>query len=114
VLAGVLPRVLTGLAAVLDDPAYNLVVHAGPVGDPAADAWYRWHITIYPRVTTVGGLEIATGVAVNPSTPEQTAGVLRARLADGHGDGGDRDDSDGRDGGSGRAAPDGPSSSPLR
>jgi UDPglucose--hexose-1-phosphate uridylyltransferase len=91
VLAGVLPRVLAGLAAVLDDPAYNLVVHAGPVGDPAADAWYRWHITIYPRVTTIGGLEIATGVAVNPSTPEQTAAILRAQLADGGGNRGDRD-----------------------
>ncbi len=99
VLAGVLPRVLAGLAAVLDDPAYNLVVHAGPVGDPAADAWYRWHITIYPRVTTIGGLEIATGVAVNPSTPEQTAGILRAHLGDG---------------GDGVAASNGPSSSPLR
>ncbi|GIH20976.1 galactose-1-phosphate uridylyltransferase [Rugosimonospora africana] len=81
VLAGTLPRVLAGLAAVLDDPAYNLVVHAGPVGDPAAEDWYRWHLTIYPRVTTVGGLEIATGVAVNPSTPEQTAGALRAEIA---------------------------------
>ncbi|HEY2670891.1 MAG TPA: hypothetical protein VGJ07_11015 [Rugosimonospora sp.] len=80
-LAGTLPAVLAGLAAVLDDPAYNLVVHAGPTGDADAGRWYRWHITIYPRVTTVGGLEIATGVAVNPSTPEQTAPVLRRAVA---------------------------------
>ncbi|GAA5197508.1 galactose-1-phosphate uridylyltransferase [Rugosimonospora acidiphila] len=80
-LAATLPRVLSGLAAVLDDPAYNLVVHAGPVGDPTGHRWYRWHLTIYPRLTTVGGLEFATGVSVNPSPPESTAPVLRQAIA---------------------------------
>jgi UDPglucose--hexose-1-phosphate uridylyltransferase len=80
-LAGVLPRVLAGLAAVLDDPAYNLVVHAGPTRDPAAADWYRWHVTLYPRVTTPGGLELATGVAVNPTAPEATAPALREALS---------------------------------
>jgi UDPglucose--hexose-1-phosphate uridylyltransferase len=80
-LAGILPRVLAGIATVLDDPAYNLVVHAGPVDDPAAHDWYRWHVTIYPRVTTPGGLEIATGATVNPSDPGQAAATLRHALA---------------------------------
>jgi UDPglucose--hexose-1-phosphate uridylyltransferase len=80
-LAGTLPRVLAGLSAVLDDPPYNLVVHAGPSDEPGAHPWYRWHLTIYPRVTTPGGLEIATGVAVNPSAPEQTATLLRQAIA---------------------------------
>jgi UDPglucose--hexose-1-phosphate uridylyltransferase len=73
--------VLAGLAEVLDDPAYNLVIHAGPANDPDAPDWYRWHIAIYPRVTTFGGLEIATGVAVNSTTPEDTAPALRRALA---------------------------------
>lgn len=81
-VARVLPRVLTGLAAVLDDPAYNLVVHTGPTNDPAARDWYRWHLAIYPRVTTAGGLELATGVAVNPTTPEEAAPALRSALPD--------------------------------
>jgi UDPglucose--hexose-1-phosphate uridylyltransferase len=73
-LAETLPRVLAGIAEVLDDPAYNMVVHPGP---PDAGEWYRWHVVVYPRVTTLAGLEIATGVAVNPATPEDTAPALR-------------------------------------
>jgi UDPglucose--hexose-1-phosphate uridylyltransferase len=80
-MARTLPRVLAGLAAVLDDPPYNLVVHAGPTDDPGAHDWYRWHIALYPRVTTPGGLEIATGVAVNPAAPEDTAPALRRAIA---------------------------------
>ena len=68
------------LAEVRDDPAYNLVVHAGPVTDPAAHRWYRWHITLYPRVGRRAGLELATGLGVNPAVPEQTAPALRAAL----------------------------------
>ncbi|GAA1809037.1 galactose-1-phosphate uridylyltransferase [Planosporangium flavigriseum] len=80
-MARVLPRVLTGLATVLDDPAYNLVFHSGPTDTPTARDWYRWHVAIYPRVTTRGGLELATGVAVNPTAPEETAPALRRALS---------------------------------
>ncbi len=80
-VAGVLPAVLAGLAAVRDDPAYNLVVHAGPAGDPAAGEWYRWHIGLYPRVTRRAGLEIATGLTVNPTRPEDTAPQLREAVS---------------------------------
>jgi UDPglucose--hexose-1-phosphate uridylyltransferase len=79
-VARTLPRLLAGLATVLDDPAYNLIVHTGPPNSPTAHDWYRWHITVYPRVTMPGGLEIATGVAVNPTTPEDTAPALRRAL----------------------------------
>lgn len=75
-VARLLPRVVAGLAVVRDDPAYNLVVHAGP-----AD-WYRWHIGLYPRVGRRAGLEIATGLGVNPTVPEQTAPQLRAAMRD--------------------------------
>jgi UDPglucose--hexose-1-phosphate uridylyltransferase len=76
-LATLLPRVLTALAEVLDDPAYNLVLHTGP---PVDGGWYRWHLSIHPRVTTPGGLEIDTGVVVNPTAPEDTAAALRGAL----------------------------------
>jgi UDPglucose--hexose-1-phosphate uridylyltransferase len=81
-VARTLPPVLAALATVLDDPAYNLVVQAGPADDDDADRWYQWHLSLYPRVTTVGGLELATGLLVNPKPPEETAPVLRAALAD--------------------------------
>jgi UDPglucose--hexose-1-phosphate uridylyltransferase len=76
-VARLLPRVAAGLAAVRDDPAYNLVVHAGPAG---AAAWYRWHVGLYPRVSRRAGLEIATGLGVNPTVPELTAFQLRAAM----------------------------------
>jgi UDPglucose--hexose-1-phosphate uridylyltransferase len=80
-LARALPRVVAALARVRDDPAYNLVVHAGPAGDPGAARWYRWHVGLYPRVNRRAGLEIATGLGVNPTVPEQTAPVLRGALS---------------------------------
>jgi UDPglucose--hexose-1-phosphate uridylyltransferase len=80
-LAGVLPRVAAGLAAVAGDPAYNLVLHAGPLHDDSATSWYRWHVGLYPRVTRRAGLEIATGLGVNPTVPEETAPLLRRAVA---------------------------------
>jgi UDPglucose--hexose-1-phosphate uridylyltransferase len=80
-VARALPAVTAALAAVRDDPAYNLVVHAGPAADESANAWYRWHIGLYPRVSRRAGLEFATGLGVNPTVPEHTAPVLRQALA---------------------------------
>jgi UDPglucose--hexose-1-phosphate uridylyltransferase len=80
-MADVLPRVAAGLAAVRGDPAYNLVVHAGPVGDEAAARWYRWYVGLYPRVSRRAGLELATGLGINPTVPEQTAPALRRAMA---------------------------------
>jgi UDPglucose--hexose-1-phosphate uridylyltransferase len=81
-MAGVLPRVAAGLAAVADDPAYNLVLHAGPPHDDTAASWYRWHVGLYPRLTRRAGLEIATGLGVNPTVPEETAPLLRRAVAE--------------------------------
>lgn len=79
-MSRLLPAVASALAAVRDDPAYNLVVHAGPADDPEAGRWYRWHIGLYPRVSRRAGLEIATGLGVNPTVPEKTAPALKAAL----------------------------------
>jgi UDPglucose--hexose-1-phosphate uridylyltransferase len=79
-VARTLPGVLAALATVLDDPAYNLVAHGGPADVPDAGRWYQWHLSLYPRVTTFGGLELDTGLAVNPRAPEETAPVLREAM----------------------------------
>jgi UDPglucose--hexose-1-phosphate uridylyltransferase len=79
-LASALPRVLAALAATAGDPAYNLVFHAGPADDPDAGRWFQWHADLYPRVTTLGGLELATDLAVNPTSPELTAPAMREHL----------------------------------
>jgi UDPglucose--hexose-1-phosphate uridylyltransferase len=77
-VAGTLPAVASALASVRDDPAYNLVVHAGPATDPDARRWYRWYIGLYPRVNRRAGLELATGLRVNPTVPERTAPLMKA------------------------------------
>jgi UDPglucose--hexose-1-phosphate uridylyltransferase len=38
---------------------------------------YRWHLTIFPRITIWAGFEYATGIPVNPMLPEVTAKFLR-------------------------------------
>jgi len=78
----VLPAVLRGLADVLGDPAYNLTVHAVP-SDVDADRWWQWHVAIYPRTTTFAGLELATGLLVNPTVPEETAPALAKAISAG-------------------------------
>ncbi|GAA1844569.1 galactose-1-phosphate uridylyltransferase [Asanoa iriomotensis] len=82
-VARALPPLLRGLADVLDDPAYNLVVHAGPadVEDREVARWWQWHVEIQPRTTTFAGLELATGLLVNPSRPEETAPALAKAMS---------------------------------
>lgn len=77
-LATVLPSALAALAEAAGDPAYNLFFHAGPADVPDAGRWFQWHVELYPRITTVGGLELATGVMVNPTSPELTASAMRS------------------------------------
>ena len=38
---------------------------------------YHWHLELLPRITKVGGLELATGVSVNVVPPNQSAEFLR-------------------------------------
>jgi UDPglucose--hexose-1-phosphate uridylyltransferase len=78
-LAGVLRLVLAALSTALDDPDYNLIVHSAPPGDEKR-GYFVWHIRIMPRLATPAGFELATGMAINASLPEQTAGVLRAAV----------------------------------
>ena len=41
---------------------------------------FCWHIDVVPRLTPAGALELGTGLAHNPVTPEQAAAELRALL----------------------------------
>jgi UDPglucose--hexose-1-phosphate uridylyltransferase len=75
-LAPVLRSVLAGLSGALDDPDYNLVVQSAPIGDEHLD-YFVWHVRIVPRLSTPAGFELGSGMAVNPSLPEETADTLR-------------------------------------
>jgi UDPglucose--hexose-1-phosphate uridylyltransferase len=76
--AEALRQVLAALAATLDGPPYNLVLHTAPLREQV-DATYHWHWEIHPRLREIAGLELGTGLPVNPVSPEDAVEELLAR-----------------------------------
>jgi UDPglucose--hexose-1-phosphate uridylyltransferase len=75
-LAKALKNLLVRQDRVLDNPAYNLVLHTSPVQDPNND-YYHWHIEVMPKLTKMAGFEWGTGFYINPTPPEEAAKFLR-------------------------------------
>lgn len=75
--AETLRKVLRLLAAALDGPAYNLVLHTAPLHE-RVDETYHWHWEIHPRLRHIAGLELGTGLPVNPVSPEDAVEELLA------------------------------------
>ena len=73
-----LRQVLARLAASLDGPPYNLVLHTAPLREQV-DATYHWHWEIHPRLREIAGLELGTGLPVNPVSPEDAVEELLGR-----------------------------------
>ena len=63
------------LVGTLDGPAYNLVLHTAPLRE-RVDETFHWHWEIHPRLRDIAGLEIGTGLPVNPVSPEEAAAEL--------------------------------------
>jgi UDPglucose--hexose-1-phosphate uridylyltransferase len=63
------------LLASLGGPAYNLILHSAPLRERVEDT-YHWHWEIHPRLREIAGLELGTGLPVNPIAPEQVAHEL--------------------------------------
>jgi UDPglucose--hexose-1-phosphate uridylyltransferase len=76
--AEALRQVLARLAASLDGPPYNLVLHTAPLKE-RVDATYPWHWEIHPRLREIAGLELGTGLPVNPVSPEDAVEELLGR-----------------------------------
>jgi UDPglucose--hexose-1-phosphate uridylyltransferase len=53
--------------------AYNLVFHSAPY---RATGTFHWHVHILPKLTTVAGFELGTGVLINIVAPEAAAEQL--------------------------------------
>jgi UDPglucose--hexose-1-phosphate uridylyltransferase len=68
-------RQVLGRLAWLDGPPHNLVLHAAPLRE-RVDATYHWHWEIHPRLREIAGLEIGTGLPVNPVSPEEAVDEL--------------------------------------
>lgn len=70
-------RALHALVVQLGDVPYNLMFHSAPYrvsGD------YHWHLHILPKVTTLGGFELGSGVMINVVPPEIAAEGLQASI----------------------------------
>ncbi|HEU4919665.1 MAG TPA: hypothetical protein VFT20_07970 [Candidatus Limnocylindrales bacterium] len=77
--AEALRQVLGRLAATLDGPPHNLVLHTSPLREQV-DATYHWHWEIHPRLREIAGLELGTGLPVNPVSPEDAVEELLGRV----------------------------------
>ncbi|MBI5014045.1 MAG: galactose-1-phosphate uridylyltransferase [Deltaproteobacteria bacterium] len=85
-LASALRDVLGRLRSTLEDPPYNLALHASPpphprpgrpgLWDSLALDWH-WHLEIAPRLTRIAGFEWSSGFYINPVAPEEAARYLR-------------------------------------
>jgi UDPglucose--hexose-1-phosphate uridylyltransferase len=75
-LAEAIKAVMARIDWALERPAYNLVLHTGPLNGEG-DAAFHWHLELVPRVTRYSGLELGSGMYRNPVSPEEAARVLR-------------------------------------
>jgi UDPglucose--hexose-1-phosphate uridylyltransferase len=82
--ASVLKSSLSKIRLLLDDPPYNMVLHTAPYRHGAQKGnWdtierdYHWYFQISPRLTKDAGFEWGTGIYINPTPPEEAAGLLR-------------------------------------
>jgi len=66
------------VGAALRTPPYNLVLHTAPLREQV-DATYHWHWEIHPRLREIAGLELGTGLPVNPVSPEDAVEELLAQ-----------------------------------
>ena len=75
-LARVLKNSLLCLYTRLDNPAFNLVVDS-TITEDEEDPYYHWHIRIIPRLSTIAGFEMGSGIYISAAMPEDTASLMK-------------------------------------
>jgi len=75
-LAMMLKDTLLCLYHGLDNPAFNLMIDT-TITEDETDPYYHWHIRIVPRLSTIAGFEMGSGIYINPALPEETASLMR-------------------------------------
>jgi len=75
-LARVLKDTLFCLYRELDNPAFNYMVNT-TVTEDEENPYYHWHIRIIPRLTTIAGFEMGSGIYISTALPEETARLTR-------------------------------------
>jgi len=86
-LAEMLRMVAGSLAVSLADPDVNIILKSAPAPQAHRRKWvtleedYHWHVEVIPRIARPTGYEWATGMFVNPTSPEEAASYLRENLS---------------------------------
>ncbi|MFC1941492.1 galactose-1-phosphate uridylyltransferase [Chloroflexota bacterium] len=75
-LAMVLKDSLLCLYRGLDNPDFNLMVDTTSTDEEEAP-YYHWHIRIVPRLTTIAGFEMGSGIHISTALPEETAMLMK-------------------------------------
>jgi UDPglucose--hexose-1-phosphate uridylyltransferase len=78
-LGQVLRRTLRGLYGQLENPHFNYIIHSAPTEDESK-AYYLWHLQILPRLTTIAGFELGSGIFITTMLPEESAACMRKIL----------------------------------
>lgn len=76
-LAWFCKKLSTAIVHALGNPSYNFMINNAPVNSPY-EPGYHWYMEFSPRLLVASGVEIATGVYINPMAPEMAAPVLRS------------------------------------
>jgi len=72
-----LNAVLGRLYRKLNDPDYNYVIRTEPLCEDHSNC-FHWSLHILPRLTTMAGFEMGSGMYINPMPPENAAEFLRS------------------------------------
>jgi len=76
-VAQALQSVLRRMKKYLADPDFNFFIHTAPLEEKKDYGHYHWHIEILPKISTLAGFELSTGVDINVIAPEEAAAFLR-------------------------------------
>jgi UDPglucose--hexose-1-phosphate uridylyltransferase len=75
-LARILKDALLKLHVLLANPDYNYVIRSSP-HHSAGEPHFHWYLEVMPRLTTMAGFEIGSGININVVVPESAAAELR-------------------------------------
>lgn len=75
-LANSLKNILSKLYNKLEDPDYNFIINTSARYE-AGEPHLHWYLQIRPRLTTLAGFEIGSGISINPSIPEDDVEFLK-------------------------------------
>ncbi len=63
----------------LSDAPFNYYIHTGPL-QKEIKCHYHWHFELIPKLSIKAGFEIATGIDIGITSPEDTASFIRKNL----------------------------------